>query len=134
MAIVNEGLNYVLGVTFSDDTQDATHYIGLKSTGSVAAGDTLASHAGWTEITDYTGDRKAWTEGGASSQSISNSGNAAAFAINGTCNVYGAFLCVPATGSAQELVAAVDFTTNRSLADGDTLNVTYTLTAADDGA
>ena len=131
--VVNEGLNYILGVTFSDETQDATHYLGLKGTGTPAAGDTLASHATWSEITAYTGDRKAWTEGGASSQSISNSGSAAAFAINGAAEVYGAFLCVPETGTAQELVAAVDFASNRTLADGDTLNVTYTLTAADDG-
>lgn len=131
--IVNEGLNYILGVTFSDEAQDTTHYVGLKGTGSVAAADTLASHTGWTEITDYTGDRKAWVEAGASSQSITNSASPATFAINGTCNVYGAFISVPATGTAQELICAVDFTTNRSLGNGDTLNVSYTLTAADDG-
>lgn len=131
--IVNEGLNYILGVTLSDEAQDATHYVGLKGTGAVAAGNTLASHAPWSEVTTYTGDRKAWTEGGASSQSISNTGNAASFAITGDCSVYGAFICVPATGSAQELICAVDFSSSRTLANGDTLNVTYTLTAADDG-
>lgn len=131
--VVNEGLNYILGVTFSDETQDTTHYVGLKGAGSMAAGDTMASHAGWTEITSYAGDRKAWVEQGASGQEIENTGNAASFAISGACTVAGAFICVPETGSAQELVCGVDFSSSRTLADGDTLNVIYKLTAADDG-
>lgn len=130
--MVDEGLEYILGVALSDETQDATHYIGLKvASGGIAAGDTLASHAGWTEATNYTGDRQAWVEAGVSSKTITNTASPASFSINGTGTVAGAFLCVPSTGSAQELIAVGDFAVTRNTYSGDTLEVTYELTIAD---
>jgi hypothetical protein len=131
--VVNEGLNHILDVQFHAETQVTTWYVGLKGTGSPAAGDTLASHAGWTEITAYTGDRKEFVEGAASSQQISNTGNAASFSITGTATVAGAFLCSVSSGSSGKLFCAADFSSPRSVDNGDTLNVTYTITAADDG-
>jgi len=54
-AATDEGLNSVLNVYFHAATQISTWYIGLiTGTGTLAAADTLASHAGWTEGTDYT--------------------------------------------------------------------------------
>ncbi|MGD9381501.1 MAG: hypothetical protein PVI03_03575 [Candidatus Thorarchaeota archaeon] len=131
--VVNEGLNHILDVQFHAETQVTTWYVGLKGTGSEAAGDTLASHAGWSEITAYTGDRKEFVEGAASSQQISNTGNAASFSITGTATVAGAFICSVSTGSAGKLFCVADFSSPRSVDNGDTLNVTYTITAADDG-
>ncbi len=131
--VVNEGLDHILDVQFHAETQVATWYIGLKGTGSEAAGDTLASHAGWAELTDFTGDRQAFVEGAASGQSISNVGNAAVFPITGPMTVAGAFLASVATGSAGKLFCAADFASPRSVDNGDTLNVTYTIDAADDG-
>jgi hypothetical protein len=103
----------------------------------MAAGDTMASHAGWTEITAYSqGTRPAFTPGTVSGQSVSNSGSVAAFSINGTATVAGAFLPTDNTkgGTSGTLFSGVDFTTSRGVADGDTINVTYTFTSADDGA
>lgn len=132
--VTNEGLDHILDVQFHDITQVTTWYVGLKGSGAVAAGDTLASHSNWTEFTDYTGDRQAYVEGAASSQSITNSGDAAAFPITGSGTVAGAFLSSVATGTSGTLFSAVDFTSSRTVANGDTINVTYTISAADDGA
>lgn len=129
--VTTQGLEDILDVYFSDGSQDATHYIGLKGTGAVAVGDTLASHANWTEVTDYTGNRKAWTEAGVSSKAITNSASPASFAIDDTATVAGAFLTNAETGTDGILVAAIDFTASRSVLSGDTLNVTYSLTIAD---
>jgi hypothetical protein len=126
--MTNEGLNYVLDVVFSDGTQDATHYVGL-TTAAVVAGDTLAT--GLDEFTSYTGDRKAWTEAGVSSQSITNSASPAEFAISGSGTVVGAFLTDAESGTSGTLVCGVSFTGSRAVESGDTVSVTYTLSAAD---
>lgn len=132
--VVNAGLDHMLDATLSGGTQITTWYVGLKGTGTPAAGDTIASHATWSEISDYTGDRKAWSDGGVSSQSLSNSASKASFAIDDTVTVYGAFLCSAETGTSGTLFCAGDFGTSKALENGDTLEVTYTISAADDGA
>ncbi len=56
--VVNQGLQNILDVMFSSGSQAATWYLGLTDgTPTVAAADTLASHAGWTEETGYTGSQ-----------------------------------------------------------------------------
>jgi hypothetical protein len=132
--VTNEGLNHLLDVTLSGATQDTTWFVGLISaTPTVAAGNTLASHAGWTEVTAYDeANRVAWVDGGVASQTVSNSGSPAVFTIstNGT-DVGGAFLAGVNTGTSGTLYAAGAFTAgNKSLDDGDTLDVTFTATAA----
>lgn len=134
--VVNEGLNHLLGVVFHGVTQVSPWYMGLiGSSPTYAAADTLASHSGWTEFTGYTGNRQEFVEGAASSQQISNSGNAASFAITGSGTVYGAFLASANTGTTGTLFCAASFSQgSKSVSNGDTVNVTYTLSAADDGA
>lgn len=132
--ITNEGLDHILDVVLHGESQVATWYVGLKNTGSVAAGDTLASHSGWAENTNYTGDRKAYVEAAASSQSITNSANKASFAIDtDSQTIDGAFICSAASGTSGILLCAADFSSAKSADDGDTLEVTYTISAADDG-
>ena len=126
----NAGLDDLLDKYFKGSTYTAAWHVGLKGTGSAAAGDTLASHGGWSEITAYTGDRKSLVLGSVASQSVSNTASPASFAINGTATVAGAFICVGATGTGGILYGTADFGTSRSVIDGDTLNVTATLTAA----
>ena len=130
----DEGLDDLLDIVFSDGAQDATHYVGFKNVGVVVASDDLTFAGNYSEFTDYTGNRQAWVETGVASQSLDNSGSPAAFPITGSGTVAGAFLCNVATGSAGILTAAVDFVASRSVSNGDTINVTYTLSAADDGA
>lgn len=131
----NVGLDDILDKYWKGSTYTAAHYVGLTdSTPTPAAGDTMASHAGWVEITDYTeGTREALTLGTVASQSVDNSASKASFSINATATVGGAFLTTNSTkgGSTGTLVSAVAFTGgDKSLSNGDTLNVTVTLTNA----
>ena len=127
--ITTEGLNHILDSTFHASTQVTTWYIGLKGSGTPAAGDTLASHSSWSEITDYSGSRPAWTEGAASSGSMTNS-SSVDFSITGTATIAGAFLASAASGTTGTLYGVVDFASSRSVLSGDTLQVTVTVTAA----
>jgi hypothetical protein len=131
--VTYEGLDHLLNVHFHGTTQVTTWYVGLKNTGTVANSDILSSHGGWTEFTSYSGDRKEFVEGAASSRTISNTGNAASFSITGSGTVYGAFIASAATGTTGTLFSAVDFSSSRSVGSGDTINVTYTISSADDG-
>lgn len=133
--VVNQGLNDLLDVTLSGATQDTTWFVGLIATDppTVAAADTLASHGGWTEFTNYDeANRVAWVDGGASSQSVSNSGSPAVFTISAdSSTVGGAFLSGVNSGTSGRLYAAGAFTAGgKSLDDNDTLSVTATFTAA----
>jgi hypothetical protein len=133
--VVDAGLNHILGVEFHGDTQITSWYGGLvNATPTYAAGDTLSSHTGWSENSNYTGSRKAMTFGAAASKQISNSGNAASFSINGTGTIAGAFICSVANGTTGTLFCEANFGQgNKSVSSGDTVNVTYTLSAGDDG-
>jgi hypothetical protein len=134
--VVNEGLQDMNDKYFSGSSYTAAWYLGLitgpGASTTIAAGDTLASHAGWTEYTDYTGNRKAVTFGGATLADpsvIDNSGAPNAFTITapgGT--VAGAFLTSVDTGTSGILFSASDFQSpgDRAVVAGDTLNVTYT--------
>jgi hypothetical protein len=130
--ITNQGLDHILDTVLHNATQVATWYIGLKNTGTPAAGDTLASHATWAENSNYTGNRKEFVEAASSSQSVTNSASKAEFAINADSqSIAGAFLCSAATGTSGTLLSAADFSSAKSCDDGDTLNVTYTISASD---
>lgn len=134
--VVNQGLQSMNAQYFKGSGYTAAWYLGLvtgpASGTSFAAGDTLASHAGWTEYTDYSGNRKAVTFGTATTADpsvIDNSASAASFTISGSGGVIaGAFLCSVATGTSGVLFSASDFQSpgDRTVVAGDTLNVTYT--------
>lgn len=73
--VTNEGLNNMLGVTFHGDTQTSWYFFPISATSFtiLAAGDTMASHAGWAESTAYTeGTRQQWTPNAPASKSITN--------------------------------------------------------------
>ena len=127
--IVTAGLNHILDVQFHATTQVTAWYIGLKGAGTPVAADTMASHGSWAELTGYAGNRKEWTEGAASSGSMTN-GSSVDFTINATATVAGAFLNTAATGTSGTLYGVVDFSSSRAVIDGDTLQVTVTVTAA----
>ena len=126
--VTTEGLNHILDTQFHAGTQVTAWYIGLKGAGTPVAGDTMASHSSWSEITDYSGNRKEWTEGAASSGSMTNA-SSVDFSITGTATIAGAFLSSVATGTSGTLYGVVDFASSRSVLSGDTLQVTVTVTA-----
>jgi hypothetical protein len=138
--VTNEGLDHILDILFKSGTQVDPWYVGLTDgTPSPAAGDQLTgTHAGWTEVTAYTeGARQAFVEGAISSQSLDNSASKASFAINAnSTTIGGGFLASSATtGANGDLLCVAAFTGGDKSADsGDTLEVQYTFSAADDGA
>jgi hypothetical protein len=136
--VVNEGLQDMNSKYFQGSGYTAAWYLGLvQGPGSgttYAAGNTLATHAGWTELvpgTAYTGNRKAVTFGTATTADpsvITNSASPSSFAmlVNSTV-VAGALLCNAASGTSGVLFSAGDFTGgDKTVDNGDTLNVTYT--------
>ena len=127
--IVTAGLNHILDTQFHASTQVTTWYIGLKGAGTPIAADTMSSHSSWSELSGYSGDRKAWTEGAASSGSMTNS-SSVDFTINASATIAGAFLNTAATGTSGTLYGVVDFSSSRAVISGDTLQVTVTVTAA----
>ena len=139
--VVNVGLAYMAGSALTSVTQITSWYIGLYGAGatnSPAAGDTMSSHAGWTEVIAYSqATRVACTFVTATTANPSvatNSASVAAFTINGTTTVGGAFLTSGSakSGTAGTLFSAADFSSpgDRAVTSGDTLNVTYTLSLA----
>lgn len=127
--VVNEGLDDVLNKYFKGSSYTATHYIGLKGSGTVVAGDTMASHGGWSELTPYSGNRPTFTAASASSQQLTNSASQATFSITTAASVAGMLLSTSpsAGGTLGILYGAVDFSNVRSVVSGDTLNVTATV-------
>jgi len=135
--VVNVGLQDMNTQYFKGSAYTAAWYIGLWGAGASnnpAAGDTASSHAGWTEVTAYSqATRPAISFGTATTANpsvISNSASPAAFSINGTTTVGGAFLISNSTkgGTTGVLFSGSDFTTpgDRSVVSGDTVSVTYT--------
>jgi hypothetical protein len=139
--VVNVGLQDMNAKYFTGSAYTAAWYIGLYGSGatnSPAAGDTMSSHAGWTEVTAYSqATRPACTFGTPTTANPSvatNSASPASFSINGTTTVGGAFLTSNNTkgGSTGTLYSAADFSSpgDRAVVSGDTLSVTYTLSLA----
>jgi hypothetical protein len=136
--VVNEGLQDMNAKYFEGSGYTAAWYLGLvdgTTSPSYAAGNTLASHSGWTELvpgTAYTGNRKAvtWNSGSptlANPSVASNSDAPSSFGmlVNGT-TVAGALLCTVSSGTSGVLFSVGSFTGgNKSVDSGDTLNVTY---------
>lgn len=133
--IVNEGLDALLDIMFHNGTQIATWYLGLVDNAgfsAFAASDTMSSHAGWAESVAYSdANRIEWTEGAASSQSITN-GTPVTFNINASATIKGVFLTSDNTksGSIGTLWASAAFSSTVAVQNGDQLKVTYTVNAA----
>jgi len=135
--VVNVGLQDMNAKYFSGSSYTAAWYIGIygaAASSTPAAGDTMSSHAGWTENTSYSqATRPVCTFGTATTADpsvITNSASPATFSINATTTVGGAFLTSNNTkgGTTGILFSASDFSSpgDRSVVSGDSVNVTYT--------
>jgi hypothetical protein len=134
--VTTVGKNDILDKYLDGSAYTETIVMGLKGTGSAAAGDTQASHAGWNEVGGtnapaYTGNRPAPTFSAAAA-GVKATSSAVSFAITSAGTVAGCF--INNGGSATKdnttgvLVSAGDFTGGSKTVDnGDTLNVTYSL-------
>lgn len=98
--VVNEGLDDLLSKYFKGSAYTAAFYVGLKGTGAVIAADSMASHAGWSELVPYSqGTRPALVLGAVASQSVDNSASKAQYSITSAADIYGAFLSTDSTKS-----------------------------------
>ncbi len=139
--VVNVGLAYMAGTALTSVAQVTSWFIGLYGAGASntpAAGDTMSSHAGWTENVGYSNATRVActfvTATTANPSVATNTASPASFSINATSTVGGAFLTSGSakSGTAGTLFSAVDFSApgDRSVVSGDTLNVTYTMSLA----
>jgi hypothetical protein len=135
--VVNVGLQDMNTQYFTGVGYTAAWYIGLygaAASNNPAATDTMAAHAGWTEITAYSqATRPACTFGVPTTADPSVATNTAApatYNINASVTIGGAFLTSSSTkgGNTGVLFSAADFQApgDRIVVSGDTLTVTYT--------
>jgi hypothetical protein len=131
--VVTVGKNAMLDEFFTGSNYSAAWYLGLvdgASSPTYNAADVMSSHAGWSEFTSYsnlTRPAPTWTSASAGSKAT----NATSFNINGSGTVAGAFMTTNSTigGTTGTLYSAGNFSGgSRTVASGDTLNVTYTAT------
>ncbi|NJL70156.1 MAG: hypothetical protein HC888_00480 [Candidatus Competibacteraceae bacterium] len=131
--VTTPGVNDLLTVAFAVGTQKTSWFIGLinnNSFSTLSSADTMASHSGWTELTDYTeSTRQTWSPGTASGGSISNT-SVASFTINANSAINGAFMASSSGKLATTgiLYSTGSFATVQNLIAGQVLRVTYTIT------
>jgi len=136
--VVNVGLQDMNAKYFTGSSYTAAWYIGLwgaAASNNPAAGDTMSSHAGWTEFVNYSQANRPTATFGvpttANPSVATNSASPATFTISGAGGtVGGAFLTSNNTksGTTGILFSGSDFTSpgDRATVSGDTLTVTYT--------
>lgn len=125
--VTTQGKNDLLDKYFKGSAYTAAWFLGLKGTGTAVVGDTAASHASWAEVNPYAGNRPAIVFGTTSAGS--NTATANSYSCTGSATVAGAFIQSANTGTAGVLYSAADFGASRSVINGDTLNVTVTVSA-----
>lgn len=132
--VTTVGKNKILDTALGNAAGGAV-VMGLKGTGAAAATDTQASHAGWLEVglanaPTYSGNRPTPSFSAASAGSKSTSA-AVAFSMTGAGTVAGCFINIGGLATKDDttgtLLSAGDFAASRTVANGDTVNVSYTL-------
>jgi hypothetical protein len=131
-----------LNDSYLGNTAGGAVVMGLKGTGTAAYGDTQASHAGWLEVggtnaPTYSGTRKtpAFSASTVANPAVKSTSAAVVFSMTGSGTVAGAFINVGGSSTIDSttgtLFSAGDFTAgSKTVTSGDTINVTYTLSAA----
>lgn len=144
--VTTQGLVYAHGAALLGTTPITSWFIGLIDTGgAVAAGDTYASHAGWTEFTNYQEAlRQAWTGVANGTGGSDNSAAKAVFTMAaGGGTIAGVALVGGGTDADTKgdtagggtLYSEVLFSAERALPnENDTLTIQYNQSHADDGS
>jgi len=133
--VTTGGKNDLMDKYFAGSAYTAAWYVGLISNtswGAVAAGDTMASHAGWVEGVPYSNATRPAVTWAAASAGSKAASAYVAFTINATLTVRGSFLTSNSTksGTTGILYSEAAFSTTRPVLSGDELRVTPTMSAA----
>jgi hypothetical protein len=137
--VVNTGLQFINTQFFKGVTYTASWFMGLVTgpgaSNTYAAGNTMASHAGWTENTAYTQTARptmAFGTATTADPSVLTTSAPVVFTMNASAIIAGAFVTTDNVkgGTAGTLFSVGNFTVgDRPIVSGDTLNVTYTFSA-----
>lgn len=132
--IVNVGYNNILDVMFGSVTKP-TWYCGLiDSITTLSASDTMSSHSGWTEYTNYDeSNRQEWSPDAAASKNIQNSSsNYMEFTINDATSptLEGIFLADDnaKSGTSGILWCTAQLAPSITVADDDVVQIQYKVT------
>ena len=133
--VTTVGKNFTLDTTLGNTAGGAV-VMGLKGTGTAVVADTQASHASWNEVGGtnapaYTGNRPTPSFSSASAGSKTTS-SAVSFSMTSTGTVAGCFINIGGSATKDSttgtLFSAGDFSSSKSVVNGDTIAVTYTAT------
>jgi hypothetical protein len=131
--VTTVGKDFANDTLFAGSAYTAAWFGGLvdnTSFSAYSAADTMASHAGWLESVAYSNSTRVAPTFSASSAGSKTTSTPMVFNINATATIRGLFLNTVGTksGTTGTLYSAGDFTGgSRSVQNGDTLNVTLTL-------
>lgn len=129
--IVDVGRNAILNIMFCGATQLTQWYAGLISDSGytgIAAADTMASHAGWTEFTDYSGNRPEWAPEDSSGEILINA-TPIEYTFTDAGTIKGYFLNSVNTigGTLGTLWSAALFDSDRTVAISDVARLTLSI-------
>ena len=133
--VTTVGKNLTLDTILGNSAAGAV-VMGLKGTGTAVAADTQASHASWNEVglanaPTYSGNRPTPSFSAAAAGSKATS-SAVSFSITSTGTVAGCFINIGGSATKDSttgtLFSAGDFSSSKSVVNGDTIAVSYTLT------
>ncbi len=140
--ITDEGLTRILDVVLHGTTQTATWYCTLVESNTTATAAMNYDVPVYTESTSYDeATRPEYNEAAATGDppTTTNSANKAVFTISASKTMYGASIVSINTkgdhtgGANNVLLCYAKFGTSRAVVDDDVINLTYTISADDDG-
>lgn len=131
--ITTVGKNNILDNHFTGSAYTATWFVGLIDNASftaLATADTMASHAGWIEFVGYSNSTRiapSWATAAAGSKAFATP---VSYSITAGATLNGGFINSVSTksGTTGVLCSEGSFAATRIVANGDTLNVSYTST------
>jgi len=133
--VTTVGKNLTLDTILGNSAAGAV-VMGLKGTGTAVAADTQASHASWLEVglanaPTYTGNRKTPVFSAASA-GVKSTSSASTFSITSTGTVAGCFINIGGSATIDNttgtLFSAGDFSSSKSVVNGDSIAVSYSAT------
>jgi hypothetical protein len=145
--VTNQGLNYILDAGLSGGAAISAWYVTLADADQAESATMTYQTPVFSEIDNVAAGvtetiRQAWSDGGVATQSVDNSASPATYTANTSgftawaAALVGGGTAPTAFGDTHAsgiLYAYSKFATQKALSSTDTIDVTYTFTAADDG-